>query len=413
MSESATELHYTFRDESGYESGYESEGGTHYQAANTPALHVPFIAHGWVSLSYELCNSEAGSTHVFLQNHALHFYKNKLLIKLELSQLTSHLANILSSQHLSKAIMYELILENISYFVRLIQQHPHGYTMYPKGYIAAGAHNYARLFYGVQGQSQQKIVVLSPHPDDEDVSTTELLNKISFFSGSCFTKKPFLARKRIPSSDYRLMVEHVEGIRYDKLPSTLTIIERLVIFISAINTLENQHHLDNKVFIDLNCENIFYNMATKTSSLIDGGSSRNPGERLDAIFQCKHQTEIKKSIRKFRQIAPECWYIKSPQEAQFSMDVFSLTNYIFKHLFPTPEILPERLLETINAGRKFNPLKRPSLNTLRTHILQHYPTIALPTQHPEDALSSANDTATDTSLEEDNIISSIKSFFSP
>jgi serine/threonine protein kinase len=225
--------------------------------------------------------------------------------------------------------------------------------------LGTGHYARARLFESAAGKH---IVVLDPKADTfEAFDTKELKAKYTFFK-AIYPEQPVRLIKTTENASYqtyRLMLPKIPGITYINLNLRSTE-EKINLFISAIQALKDAHD-KGKVIVDLQGENIFYDIAHNKSYLIDGGLStdKNTGYLRSDIFCSRSRAKLAYNKRTFIQIAPECWS-PSAQLSNTSMDVYSL-GILMKRTLRRP---PTEVAALIKACLNIKPERRPTLDDL-------------------------------------------------
>lgn len=233
-----------------------------------------------------------------------------------------------------------------------------GGTLYRfKKTLGSGVYSQGRRFDSLNGRKSK--VVLNPII----YNTDEITAKYNFFK----TIYPEHQIKLIQTRNtYRLIVPLVPGEPYHSV-NLLNQKQQITLFLSAIHALMDSHKKGYAV-IDLKADNIYYDIYTEKSYLIDGGLAAKIGEEYvrPSIFRQPSEKSVKYYQSKHFHLAPECW---STLEviASKTMDIYSLGAMMHRILeSKEPDI---RLVNLIMQCIEKAPEARPTLDELEKQAI--------------------------------------------
>lgn len=238
-------------------------------------------------------------------------------------------------------------------------------TYRPEKELGKGSYAVTRLFVA---NNNKKIAIISPNPERDEFSVSELDAKYQFFKTHYPNDKVEMFRPG--DGEYRLRVPFIEGKTYShafckyrrtSLPTAFIV----RIFRSALHELE-QCHKNGLAFIDLKEDNIMYNVKTGKSHLIDGGLSTKIGTLLrPSIFQGKLIDRAEQIRRERAPIAPECLQ-SGAVVIDASMDVYGI-GFFIKQIAKTEE---SDLAKLADSCLDINPQNRKKLDDVISFFLE-------------------------------------------
>lgn len=346
---------YTYAAEDN-ESDYESDGGTHYrvkpvgqyQLQERPAKNN--YKYGIIYLSISL-------------NKLMYVIKKPGQLFTGELPLESLVADVsVLNKSIAEVGLIPALGPHASQLITILQQKKHA----QKGYLGCGQYSLAREF--VSEDASNTRVVLAPVYTDWETAHSEVLCKQRFFSSTYPHEKACLDINR-DAKTYRLIVHKKPGVLYKEL-SINDPKQQIMLCISTVKALQTTHAAGN-VIIDLSISNIKYeppidNENIGTSYLIDGGLSVRQGEIISSTFQDITPAKIEANIKKYSQIAPECWTEQNKPgcKANTSMDVYAMASLLMDTLQkPCKQLLP-----LLDDCRMIDPAQRPTLENLQNRL---------------------------------------------
>ncbi len=334
------------------DSDLESDGGTHYSAKGEGEYRLSLMTNAVID------ERHAGRLYVAIQAENLTYrvfsydQQRETSGSIPLSALGCSLTELNTPEHLDQLKTYlpQILRETGQQNATKI------------GYLGQGAYCKVRTFKPDKDGNQPK-VVLEPR---SILYISEARNKRRFFEalypGQGVSLKIF-SNEEGPFT-YRLVLPKITGIPYAILRMNTSQIQQAV-FKSCLHALANLHE-KGYVYVDLKGDNILFDCATRTSSLVDGGQATKQGSRLDRdAFVQKNQALVaaNRVSPVFAHIAPECWdTVRVP--AKTSMDIYSLGRMLERLFKPIdPQLKP-----LIDSCLNDNPEDRPTLLNLQDQL---------------------------------------------
>ena len=233
----------------------------------------------------------------------------------------------------------------------------------PKRILGRGSYAIARELYS--GDKLLQKVVLSP--TEKVFDSNEIAAKSRFYEIVHHAKPYYVEFTRNDSSNtYRLVLPLLPGKTYNRLTITNKAEQHILLFLSAIEALE-QCHQKGLIVADLHSSNILFDVTTGKSHLIDGGLSALKDEALNHHFKQANEQRIQHKRAKCRHVAPECFAL-TLAHANEAMDIYSL-GYMMQKTLETDKPRPEIAVLYL-ACQYENPDRRPSLTCLRNQLLE-------------------------------------------
>lgn len=227
-----------------------------------------------------------------------------------------------------------------------------------KRVLGTGSVDRARLFVSPSGRSR---VILKPK--NQAVARDDLAEYKRFFFGLFYPHED-VSLFRVDAgenSDYRLVVPLAPGKPYSKFqPSNPT--KQIELCLSAVEALMVCHQAGYCI-IDLKEDNIYYDVLSHKSYLIDGAFLTEQGKWLPII--CEDEKAVRRSQRRSQHVAPEC-FSTSEQVAAETMDIYALGDMLQRLCKENDRLV--NLLEHYCKGTA--PESRASLFVLHTMFLQ-------------------------------------------